>query len=73
MYKSNLYREADLRRAGELTPFPQRFEPLTDQRVPPLVLFYDTHFRPTNPKILERPVYTNSKGEHAEKKRNFMV
>ena len=62
---------------GWQTPSPQGLDPLTNQKVSPLPLFYDTHFRPTNPKIFLKaylvPIYTNFEGARAPKKRNFLV
>ena len=56
---------ADL--GGGDAPPPQGLNPLTNQRVPPLVLFYDIHFRPTNPKIfLKAPLYANFEEDLAQ-------
>ena len=54
----------------------QGLDPLTNQRVPSLVLFYDIHFRPTNSKVFLKAssalIYFNFKGERAAKKRHFL-
>ena len=61
---------ADL--GGGTLPF-QGFDP-SPTKGPPWVLFYDIHFRPSNPKTFLKapsPIYTNAKGQRAPKK-NFI-
>ena len=50
-----------------IPPPPQGFDPL-------LVLFYDIHFRVTNPKIfLKAPIYTIFEGERAKRKNAYLT
>ena len=60
---------------GVRTPFPQGFDPLPTQRVPPLMLFSEIHYWPTESEIFQKtpsaPIYTNFEGERAPKKTLF--
>ena len=58
--------------------FPQGFDPLPTQRVPPpFDTFSEIHFWPTDPKIFLKaplaPIYAIFEGERAPKKRIFFV
>ena len=61
---------------GGQTPPPQAFDPLANQRVPPLVLFFDISFLPIDPKNFRKalltPIYSNFEGERAPKKTHFI-
>ena len=69
---------ADLRRERgclRIRPFLRYLTP-RQPKGPPLVLFYETHFRPVNPKIFLKaplaPIYIYfERGAHAEKTRFF--
>ena len=64
-------------RARNGRPSPSGMRPPADPMGPPFELIRDIHFWLTDPKIFLKaplaPIYTNSKGDRAPKKRNFLV